>query len=279
MASAPALASTLPTVTVASWVELIDELYRDSWDARIERFRSPFVFRGVRDASSLLTTSLMRLGDSHENLARIERHLLRNFRKYAHAEGETGGAIWNWLALAQHHGLQTRLLDWTFSPFVAMHFATDEPARFDRDGVIWCVNHVRTNKLLPKPLKQAAEREGSFVFTVEMLNDVAPTLETFDRLSNDLFVAFMEPPSLDARIVNQYALFSVMSSPSADMVTFLEQHPGVARRVVIPAGLKWEVRDKLDQANINERMLFPGLDGLSRWLSRYYKPKGTDPRA
>jgi hypothetical protein len=233
----------------------------------------------VGEPTASLTPSLMRLGDGHEDLARIERHLLRNFRKYAHAESGAATSIWNSLALAQHHGLQTRLLDWTFSPFVAMHFATDDPAKYGHDGVIWCVNHVKTNQLLPEPLKREADREGSFVFTVEMLNDVAPGLDAFDSLSRELFVAFMEPPSLDSRIVNQYALFSVMSSPSADMLQFLEQHPGVARRIVVPSGLKWEVRDKLDQANINERMLFPGLDGLSRWLSRYYKPKGPGPGA
>ena len=66
-----------------------------------------------------------------------------------------------------------------------------------------------------------------------------------------------------------------MSSPTARLDEWLAERPGLARRIVIPAGLKWEVRDKLDQGNITERVLFPGLDGLSLWLRRYYTPKQT----
>jgi hypothetical protein len=56
----------------------------------------------------------------------------------------------------------------------------------------------------------------------------------------------------------------------------LRDHPDLARAIVVPAELKWEVRDKLDQANITERTLFPGLDGLSRSLGRYYLPRRRD---
>jgi hypothetical protein len=103
-----------------------------------------------------------------------------------------------------------------------------------------------------------------------MLASVADTLEAFDALAGDDFMLFLEPPSLDERIVNQAALFSVMSSPAADFRQWVERYPESCRRIIVPASLKWEVRDKLDQSNITERVLFPGLDGMSRWLRRYY---------
>jgi hypothetical protein len=73
--------------------------------------------------------------------------------------------------------------------------------------------------------------------------------------------------------VNQYALFSLASSPTRSPDEWLARHPNLARRIVVPAELEWEIRDKLDQANITERVLFPGLDGLSRWVARYYTPR------
>ncbi len=54
---------------------------------------------------------------------------------------------------------------------------------------------------------------------------------------------------------------------------WLAAHPSIWRKIIIPAELKWEIRDKLDQANITERVLFPGLDGLTSWLKRHYSPK------
>ena len=251
----------------------MDELYRDSWDASIGRHRLPVVFRGMRNVANGLETTLLRLAEGHDAMVRLEGHLLRNFRKYAHSNAAAGDSIWNWLALAAHHGLPTRLLDWTYSPLVALHFATEDLDAYGCDGVVWRVNHRETNRLLPPELRVQVEEEGSDVFTVEMLSGAASTLDQLESLSDSPFVVYLEPPSLDARIVNQFALFSLMSDPATPMDCWLAQHAGLSRRVIIPAKLKWEVRDKLDQAGITERMLFPGLDGLTAWLTRYYTPR------
>jgi hypothetical protein len=105
-----------------------------------------------------------------------------------------------------------------------------------------------------------------------MLEHALGDIKGFDALGDDLAL-FFEPPSIDARIVNQFAFFSVMSSPVAQLDLWLEKHPDICGRIIIPRELKWEIRDKLDQANITERILFPGLDGLAMWLKRQYTPR------
>ena len=256
-------------IQVSSWSELQSTLYAGSWQEGLKRFRSPFAFRGLPDARFHPEATLVGLGGEYE---RREQSLLRNFRKYARNTTPQVDSLWNWIALAQHHGLPTRLLDWSFSPYVALHFATADPIHWRHAAVVWCVNCVKVKTHLPQKLRRLLQEEDSDVLTAEMLDRAAPTLCQFDRLSRKPFVAFFEPPSLDQRIVNQAALFSVTSSANLSLVSWLKAHGELFHRIIIPADLKQEIRDKLDQANINERILFPGLDGLSQWLTRYYSP-------
>jgi FRG domain len=231
------------------------------WNENLGLFRSSFAYRGNSDAAAPLASGLVRLAGDVE----LERQLMRAFRKYARQDAVPHDTDWDWLALGQHHGLPTRLLDWTYSPYVALHFATQNMTKYDRDGIVWTIDYVRAHEQLPLRLRDALADEGAQVFTTELLAEVAPGLRDLDDERHE-FVLFVEPPSFDARIVNQYALFCVMSPVDLHLEDW-------AARIVIPAELKWEIRDKLDQANVTERVLFPGLDGISRWLARYYAPR------
>jgi len=261
-------------VRAANWIELNRELFENTWNADLRRFRSNHVYRGMSWAGEDLRTGLMKLGG---NIRHLEYHILRNFKKYARQDAVHENSEWNWLSVAQHHGIPTRLLDWSYSPYVALHFATNELDKYDRDGVIWSVNYVEVHRLLPQTLRKVLSQERSNAFTVEMLERAAASLSALEKLSRRDFAVFLEPPSLDQRIANQFSIFSMMSSPLARLDEWLrKEHGNLVRRILIPAELKWEARDKLDQANITERVLFPGLDGLARWLTRHYTPRGSN---
>jgi FRG domain len=257
-------------IHVSSWNELNDQVFADSWHTSLQRFRTRYVFRGLSDASYDLRTSLTRLGGPYDKLENV---VLRTFKKYAHQNASPGESVWNWLAVAQHHGLPTRLLDWTFSPFVAFHFATSKLDQYERDAAVWCINIRKLHDWLPQSLVTILNEENAIGFSVDMLKRAANSLEEFDHLADEPFVIFLDPPSLDERIVNQSASFSMMSSPTAILHEWLLDKPDLYRRIIVPASLKWEIRDKLDDLNITERVLFPGLDGLSSWITRYYSPR------
>src|SRR5262249_7413229 len=80
-----------------SWAHCQDLLFDGSWNEQLGRFRSPWAFRGLSEATYSLDTTLMRLGGPVEQL---ERHLLRNFMKYAHRDVVERDSYWHWLSVA-----------------------------------------------------------------------------------------------------------------------------------------------------------------------------------
>lgn len=281
-----------------NWTELQDLLSRGVWNEDFDRYRSPYVFRGLSDARYPLESAITRFVGGTGRWE-LEGHLLRNFLKYAQQDIEVPESPYYRLAIAQHHGLPTRLLDWTYSPAVAVYFATG--GRTDVDGAVWAVDYVRVHKRLPAFLRGFLDRLNTEMFDADLLDDItrqlleqysegrarAPqtgVLEMFNMLEAiEAFVAeqpedyvlFFEPPAIDQRIVNQAALFSTQSDPRIAMDTWLERQPELFYRIIIPAKRKSEFRDRLDQVNVNQRTLFPGLDGIAGWLTEYYSP---DPR-
>jgi hypothetical protein len=179
---------------VTSWSALVRLLY-DIPITRHQRHRSDYIYRGVADERWDLRTSLIRLGGDYVH---VERPLLRNFSKYAEPGSIPSDSLLVKLAVAQHHGLPTRVLDWTVSPRVALHFATFEEQHYDKDAAIWCINVVEAARLLPPALLDILRREYAVLFSVEMLEHIK-TLDALEKLGKSGEFAFVLRATLAGR--------------------------------------------------------------------------------
>lgn len=259
-------------IRLSNMSEVTEVIQKKDFDTRSGRYRSSYVFRGLHDCSYHLVTSLKRNCSTESE--QLEPAIIRNFAKYAASENPLLlEDKWNTIILGQHHGLPTRLLDWTYSPLAALHFATDDTdyANFnEKDSVIWAVDVNEVHKLLSQRYKEKLSENYAFFFTVGMLNEICPNIDQFDADMKENSILFLEPPSIDQRIINQYSYFSVIPNGMNDIEAFLAEKTQNTKRYIIDKSLKWCVRDMLDGLNINERIIYPGYDGIASWLKRHY---------
>jgi hypothetical protein len=259
-------------VVVTSLGDLIAQTTPTEPDPTTGRRRSSGVYRGAADAAWPLLTSLDQLGGARDphTKADLEEYILRNFIRYSRPYfGSPPVNDWEVLVAAQHHGLPTRLLDWTYSPLVAAHFATVEVG-VTTDRAVWRLDWKAVHRFFQLPelalLIQDLEgiRGGDRPFTPSALfampDDARP------------FACMLEPPSLDARIVAQSAAFTLCSDKRQAFDQFLEHHGlgGALTKIVIPWREAGRIRDQLDLVSVDERRLFPDLDGVAAYLHRYY---------
>ncbi len=236
------------------------------------RCRSSYFYRGMPDSSFDLSTSLARNCGDKANV--LEAPLLENFIKYVSIEDPTiDESIWKAMIIGQHHGLPTRLLDWTHSTLVALHFANTEGNLQDldkRDCVVWRIDAKELNSKLPDRYRTALKKKNTFIFSVKQLAGVVDDISQYDRDMDGKALVTVEPPSIDQRIVNQYSFFTVLPSGIDNLEVYLDENTENTVKYVIDRSLRWDLRDILDQMNMNERMIYPGKDGIAKWLARHY---------
>ena len=267
-------------VRVSTLEELMPLLSAQEYRPDLGRNRSPFVYRGMTNADFRMVTSLRR--NCRELQRNLEPAILKNFAKYAVIEDPSvAHSVWRQMILGQHHGLPTRLLDWTQSALVALHFAVSEEDLAhmeDHDCMVWRVDIAELHALLPERYQQVMRDYQAEVFSVDMLGSAAQSLALYDRDMGDRSMVVLEPPSLSARIVNQYSFFSVIPMEMENVEDFLDRCTEHTVKYVIDRKLRWRGRGMLDQLNMSERIVYPGLDGLSRWIARHYyvKEKGEE---
>jgi hypothetical protein len=257
-------------ITVTTLGDLVDKVTPTEPDPRTGRRRDSGVYRGDGNASWPLLTSLDKLGGvtPPHSKAELEEHILRNFIRYSRPYLPHPTSDWEVLVAAQHHGLPTRLLDWTYSPLVAAHFATLSPDR-ESDRVIWRLDWKRVHQYFKLPelalLIQDLESLGGD-------RPLTPWTLFNSRSGSQPFACMLEPPSINPRIVAQSATFTLCSDKRQSFDCFLEQNGlgSTLTKFVIPAGETARFRDQLDLVDVDERRLFPDLDGVAAEMRRYY---------
>lgn len=259
-------------IHIHSLDDLFPLLKERAYEGGIGRFRSNFVYHGTCNAAFRLSTSLQRNCKGRQ--AELEPSILRNFSKYAASDDpDIDRSVWRQLIIGQHHGLPTRLLDWTYSPLIGLHFAVNDPnlEKMDKhDCIMWKIDVAELHAMLPQRYREVLRDEQALIYTVKMLDALCPTLEQYDRDMDDGAMLIMEPPSIDQRIINQYSYFSVVPHGMQDVEEYLKTRTANTVKYVIDRGLRWEISDMLDQFNITERTIYPELDGLTKMLARHY---------
>ena len=262
-------------VRVKTLEELMPLLSEQEYRPDLERNRSPYVYRGMTNASFRMVTSLRR---NCKDLQRtLEPAILKNFAKYAVQEDPTVTRnVWYSLICGQHNGLPTRLLDWSHSALVGLHFAVSEEnlaEMEEHDCMVWRIDMQELYSLLPARYRSAVNRVQSTIFTLDMLGELTGSLNQYDIDMGNQSMVVVEPPSINSRIINQYSFFSIIPTDMKDIEGFLDRRTEHTVKYVIDRKLRWRVRDMLDSLNISERLLYPGLEGLSKWIARHYYVK------
>ena len=268
-----------------------------SWDQFVgwlNELQGPWCFRGQREAEWSLQSSLDRRrkkdwasddpttgfkGSGYYHLDRgpLERELLFRFQQQAHryvANPPPDDDLSSWLALMQHHGVPTRFLDWTKSPYVAMYFALEEKPQ-EKCAAVWAVD-------LDWLEKKGHELLGSEAGTLAS-HDSGNRAEAVNRLllsgCKNPRIVRVSPARIDERMAAQQGLFlcPVAAQGISDAVFFttalmsMMVHLGIpdqpiVRKLEVGSDLRIEFLKKLRDMNIHRSLLFPGLDGFGQSL-------------
>ena len=231
-----------------------------------------WAFRGHSDAEWPLYSSLSRYlkqyGIHPQAWAHQEERIGRIFRRKAHLFLEhvpDDADAFQWLALMQHHGAPTRLLDFTWSPFVAAFFALE---RATRNAAVWAIfvpAMWRSSRTFHFP-------QNNETVSADKLGLRTPgAYERFYLRNTVPFVSSGEPVVMNKRLIAQSGTFilpGVLDQPVDDVLkTYPDPSKTVAKFVLKTDLLRDEAMLALYTMNLTNATLFPDLDGLARSMA------------
>ncbi len=248
-----AIVPTSASETISSIADLLQHLpFFDT--------SAPIWFRGQTNHDWNLMPSLLR-----KNSPVMEISLLRRFKQVAHQNlNYTPADDWEWLFLMQHHGIPTRLLDWSESPLVALYFAVDSMKEPLVDGSLWILNPIMLNTFANITLYNAAD--------IPAAGD--PTLEAYSPASvQNLTQGTKRPaacigPRRFARIRAQHGVFTVHHQDKTALDLVGEPPRRYLTKFRIPKESKESLRKELELVRVNIATIYMDLDAVSNQICK-----------
>ncbi len=238
--------------------------------------RDGWAFRGQIDAGWPLLSSLSRRlrasGAEAGTWREREERAIRIFRRKAHIYLPDRSVLQDalrCLAMMQHHGAPTRLLDFTKSPFVAAFFALE---RATGPCAVYALDTPR--------LWSAAPRFDPRLTRDAIDPQVAGNFERYFAPGAYPLVWVGEPSEMDRRLVAQSGLLvmpGTLGQPLEGLLDAYDDREPLIEKVVIDGALRAEAMHQLYRMNITQATLFPDLEGLARSIA--YELEETWPIA
>ncbi len=233
-------------------------------------------FRGQSDASWGLTPKLWRYEYRDGNEAEMRLSFESAGLPLVHSNAPCDK--WNWYFLMQHYQAPTRLLDWTISPLYALYFAVRNEHRSNVDAAVWIVDPWRWNRSHVKNLYGPAlagwEETGPYLLDLE---DAFDTDET-EKQTRKKWPIAIEPYQFDRRIAAQGSKFflfgtqtDMTDSPAVNRPRGKKGKHAVLDKLIIPRDAIADIRVALHEIGINERAMFPDLEGVGKQIAWEWK--------
>lgn len=214
-----------------------------------------YIFRGQPEQKHLIPRIARGVVD-FETLRDIEEKMFNDFKRSMMPLGDTTPENWlEYLALAQHHEMKTRLLDWTSNALAALWYGVrKEQGQYGKDAVVWILKTERN----------------------DFLDERDPQMQSKDQQFHSISgTRLYRPRLINKRIAAQGGLFSVheLTPETKFGLDGDKKFRPRLQTISVASGECQAIRDELNQCGVNEVSLFPDYSGLCKHLTWFYLEK------
>jgi hypothetical protein len=257
-------------------MQYYEEIRIDSWDKAKDYFTELldenefWIFRGHYKSEWKLQPSLERILSNKTIDLDIESQIITEFQRRAHQylnSTALPGNLLEWLALMQHHGSPTRMLDFTKSPYISSFVAFENTYKEKGEVAIWAIDSLWLKRSSITRIKEANISDLQIDYK-HIKND----REIIKLVNTSVEAIFpLEPVTMNERLTIQQALFLFPSGKRLSfedtLKTYMrEESEKYIKKLILPKSQGLNCLIDLQRMNISAATLFPGLDGFARSL-------------